>query len=162
MVPPPSFVDQYDRKDIAGTRKLMRVVSQKVESISSGMAFNMSFSERKQTYASFKRKALSCDENLNIQEYEDRFWEYMKRGVSNSMKPSFGIDNNFSLFGESCSSWNLNKLTYSDSIIHKVRFCMFLLYSKNFNVPPVTCCNYSSSGVGICQFWIFSYVYLCI
>lgn len=48
---------------------------------------------------------------------QDRFWSIL-RGTLHYEAPVYAIDNEKSLFPDSCLGWNLNKTTLKESIIH--------------------------------------------
>lgn len=73
---------------------------------------------KKMSYSEFIKSAHVFEQDLAIDEYEDRFWNHMKSGKNSSMIPLYAVDNELSLF-ERQSLWNLNRFKYKDSIIHQ-------------------------------------------
>lgn len=105
---------------IEGSYKLLNVKTQKVAMDASKSAFEVANNRvNKMSYNAFVKKAQVFEQDLQIPEYEDRFWDNMKSGKKSSMIPLYAIDNELSLF-ERKSLWNLNKFKYKDSIIHQV------------------------------------------
>lgn len=68
---------------------------------------------------------------MDVAEYEDRFRHHLRNEKSLPFKPMYGVDNDFSLFRDQYKNWDLNQLSYDDSLIHKVSQFMFLIL--NFN-----------------------------
>lgn len=73
---------------------------------------------KKMSYSTFIKEAQVFEQELAIDEYEDRFWNHMKSAKDPSMIPLYAVDNELSLF-ERQSLWNLNQFKYKDSIIHQ-------------------------------------------
>lgn len=80
------------------------------------------------SYAEFSRiaKQKQADfESTTIVQMENHFWD-SKRMQQNEVL--YGIDNHFSLFGDGCKMWNLNKFTNKESLIHQVCNRTYLCY----------------------------------
>lgn len=73
---------------------------------------------KKMSYSAFIKESHVFEQDLAIDEYEDRFWNHMKSGKNSSRIPLYAVDNELSLF-ERKSLWNLNQFKYKDSIIHQ-------------------------------------------
>lgn len=106
-------------KSIAANRVLNAVKSISADPISNTNCANLRYDDQPQmTYAKFSmlaKKAENKFEGKTIEQMEDLFW--LGLGETEAL---YGMNNEFSLFPEDCTMWNLGKFTQNESLIHRV------------------------------------------
>lgn len=113
-------------------------------------AYDISYDYKKTlSYKDYAEKARDLEKkigNLSINEYEDLHWQSLSS--KNALDaPLYAIDNNKSLFPNSCQSWNLNRFTYKESIIHRVRKYFIYIFRVRNTQFTFGCCFRSHGNV---------------
>lgn len=99
-------------------------------------AFNLNFeTSEKMTYAEYVRMAMEIEapfKKMTIAQIEDRFWQNADEVAKGTAKfvPKYAIDNEVSLFPDTCPIWDLNKFSAKESLIHGV-FFLHCFYVKH-------------------------------
>lgn len=130
--------------EIAGNKTLKNVVKQTSVKIATTNCSCILYDKEQpnMTYATFCKLARDKDskfEGRSFEQLQTLFWEELHKNET-----LYGMDNEFSLFPDD-SKWNLNKLTQSESLIHRVRFYYLFVYSVGDNnctldfLYPQTC-----------------------
>lgn len=81
------------------------------------------------TYNKFSTMAKRKEKDfgsLTIKQAEDLFWDAQRM---EKKRPYYGLDNEFSLFGDGCNMWNINKFTHVESLLHQVIYYFVLICS---------------------------------
>lgn len=100
--------------DVASNHVLEKCVTQNITT--QGDIFAIEFgNESKKTLGHYRSLATKANFNGNI---ESKFWEGLTTSVGRSPIPIYAIDNEFSLFPDNWTMWNLNKLSAKESILH--------------------------------------------
>lgn len=103
--------------------EIRTAVTQKTAIASNGV-YLLSFDKKlnkTMTYKQFAAKTAEMENQFEVNETdidaENIFWESVKDPNTN---PIYGIDNPISLFPDSCDTWNMNKLSGKDTLIHSM------------------------------------------
>lgn len=111
-------------KSIAANRVLNAVKSISADPIRNTNCANLRYDdEPKMTYAKLSNLAKKTEdkfEGKTIEQMEDLFW--IGLGKTEAL---YGMDNQFSLFLEDCTVWNLSQFTQNESLIHRVIMIYF-------------------------------------
>lgn len=112
IIPPKKIISRPPRKTVS-----LNNVLQKAEKVGDGYVI-LYHRKKKMMFEEFQNQAMALDREIGtrtIEQMEDLCWDNVKSAKS---APLYAIDNPVSLFTRHCSSWNLNKLSEKDSIIH--------------------------------------------
>lgn len=110
---------------IAANTVLNAVRSISADPIRNTKCVNLRYSdEPEMTYVEFSELAKKTEakfERKTIEQMEDRFW--IGLGDTEAL---YAMDNEFSLFPDDCTVWNLSKFTQNESLIHRVIIIYFV------------------------------------
>lgn len=123
-------------KSINANRMLNAVKSISAHPIRDTNCVNLQYDdEPRMTYAEFSKLAKKTEaefEGKTNEQMEDLFWDGLRDN-----KMLYGMDNQFSLFPDDYTVWNLSKFTQKESLIHRVIIIYFfssLLITWAFSV----------------------------
>lgn len=107
--------------------KIVKQNSTKISLGKSAVAYDLWYETfTKLKFDDYAKKANNVEKSLkglSVKQREDAYWENMSNRNTKKMPkfvPDYAIDNDFSLFPESYTHWNLSKFTDLQSIIHMV------------------------------------------
>lgn len=137
VIPPIEF-RQIVSKAVPNDKKLTIVVQQNSTKINYGQlaVYNLwykGFTEMK--FFDYEKLAIEAEIpyfGMSPKQREDAYWQNISKRSRNAMPkfiPIYAIDNDFSLFPESYTHWNLNEFTGLKSIIHMV--CISVVYHSS-------------------------------
>lgn len=145
--------------EIADDKILNKCVEMTTRKLSRGSGvFMLTFQkEKKMTLKEYKRIALNeiSERNRDYDAVETQFWQHTNESSSQKVLKShtiYAMDNDFSRYPDECTSWNLNKLTNVESIIHNgtkisglncpqtnygMTFCSFASHCEDSNLGSI-------------------------
>lgn len=100
---------------------LNKVLKTNLHKVKNGV-FGMSFAEKyktQKTYSEFVDFAKKSGLDQEEENSEKSFWEFV-RNPKCSKVPLYAIDNDMTLFPETCSTWNLSQIKAEESVIHQL------------------------------------------
>lgn len=139
IVPPHTINSKSVRSKIILKNVIAQSVADRVTDDSGHiLGYHLSFDHQiSMEFGEYQQLGLNMDKNnkgKSIAEQEDRFWrEIALRTNDESKAPLYAIDNEIVLFarGQKCS-WDLSKLTSSDSLIHQVQILSLLSFHLQY------------------------------